>query len=335
MENGRVTSNKKLSIIVPVYNVEKYLKDCLDSLLDQNFPYTDYEIICVNDGSTDGSGDILDEYAERYENIVVINQENSGVSVARNKGLLVAKGKYIYFCDSDDIVLNILGDAVKVLEEIGGESCSFKFKQVDEDFHYQPTGSRQISFLTEKNKIFYSGNIWQFIFLRSILIDNNVFFKDIQYGEDELFIWNVCLKLNFKKHIYIENRGYLYRQREGSLLHQNKEKKYKIHYKCMIRMALEYKQMLQENNISKQVKKETKHRYSYAVTNALYDAICIGEGAKSVIKELKSLDIYPFPFYWRLLRPKKSIKSMCSNWIKFFFPIKPYYFICSKILRKK
>ena len=93
MENGRVTSNKKLSIIVPVYNVEKYLKDCLDSLLDNNFPYTDYEIICVNDGSTDGSGDILDEYAERYENIVVINQENSGVSVARNKGLLVAKGK--------------------------------------------------------------------------------------------------------------------------------------------------------------------------------------------------------------------------------------------------
>ena len=92
----------KVSIIVPVYNVEKYLKRCLDSLVNQSLK--DIEIICVNDGSTDDSLDILNEYAKRDERIVVINQENFGQSVARNKGIDVAKGEYLGFVDSDDWV---------------------------------------------------------------------------------------------------------------------------------------------------------------------------------------------------------------------------------------
>lgn len=92
----------KVSIIVPVYNVEKYLKRCLDSLVNQTLK--DIEIICVNDGSTDGSLAILDEYVRNDDRIVVINQENSGQSVARNRGIDVAKGEYIGFVDSDDWV---------------------------------------------------------------------------------------------------------------------------------------------------------------------------------------------------------------------------------------
>lgn len=92
----------KVSIIVPIYNVEKYLKRCLDSLVNQTLK--DIEFICVNDGSTDDSLDILNEYAKRDERIVVINQENFGQSVARNRGIDVAKGEYIGFVDSDDWV---------------------------------------------------------------------------------------------------------------------------------------------------------------------------------------------------------------------------------------
>ena len=92
----------KVSIIVPVYNVEKYLKRCLDSLVNQTLK--DIEIICVNDGSTDGSLAILDEYVRNDDRIVVINQENSGLSVARNNGIGVAKGEYLGFVDSDDWV---------------------------------------------------------------------------------------------------------------------------------------------------------------------------------------------------------------------------------------
>ena len=90
----------KVSVIVPVYNVEKYLKKCLDSLVNQTLK--DIEIICVNDGSTDNSLQILQEYANTHPNIVIVDQENQGVSLARNNGIKKAKGGYIGFVDPDD-----------------------------------------------------------------------------------------------------------------------------------------------------------------------------------------------------------------------------------------
>lgn len=92
----------KVSVVVPVYNVELYLNECLDSIVSQTL--ADIEIICVNDGSTDGSTDILDDYAARDERIVVIHQPNRGPSAARNAGTAVARGDYLYFFDSDDVL---------------------------------------------------------------------------------------------------------------------------------------------------------------------------------------------------------------------------------------
>lgn len=92
----------KVSVIVPVYNVEKYLKRCLDSLINQTL--SDIDIICINDGSKDSSLQILDQYAQKDSRIVIYNQENSGLSVARNTGLEHASGEYIGFVDSDDWV---------------------------------------------------------------------------------------------------------------------------------------------------------------------------------------------------------------------------------------
>lgn len=91
-----------LSVIVPVYNVEKYLSRCIDSILSQTF--TDFELILVDDGSPDRCGEICDEYAKKDDRIIVIHQENKGVSAARNRGLCIAQGEYITFCDSDDFV---------------------------------------------------------------------------------------------------------------------------------------------------------------------------------------------------------------------------------------
>ena len=95
---------KFLSIIIPVYNVEKYLAECLDSCLEQDIPHDDYEIICVNDGSTDGSAEILERYAREHSNVRVITQPNGGISAARNTGLDAAVGEYIWFVDSDDFI---------------------------------------------------------------------------------------------------------------------------------------------------------------------------------------------------------------------------------------
>ena len=92
----------KISVIIPVYNVEKYLGQCLDSVVNQTFK--DIEIICIDDGSTDSSLDILKKYAQIDSRIIIINSENNGVSEARNKGIERAKGDYIYFIDGDDYI---------------------------------------------------------------------------------------------------------------------------------------------------------------------------------------------------------------------------------------
>ena len=89
--------NCYLSIIIPVYNVEKYLGECLNSLLSQNIDKSLYEIICINDGSTDGSPYILDKFKQKYPNIIVVHQNNMGVSAARNTGIELANGNYFWF----------------------------------------------------------------------------------------------------------------------------------------------------------------------------------------------------------------------------------------------
>lgn len=99
MENAR---NRKISVIVPVYNVEKYLRRCIDSILTQTF--TDFELLLIDDGSKDESGKICDEYARKDERVRVFHKENGGVSSARNVGLDNARGEYISFCDADDWV---------------------------------------------------------------------------------------------------------------------------------------------------------------------------------------------------------------------------------------
>lgn len=98
-----------LSIIIPVYNVEKYVGRCIESCLKQDLPYDEYELLIVNDGSSDGSMEVVRQYAQRYDNIRIVEQKNAGPSVARNKGVQKARGKYIWFVDSDDdISANVL-----------------------------------------------------------------------------------------------------------------------------------------------------------------------------------------------------------------------------------
>ena len=107
--------NPVLSIIVPIYNVRPYLCECLDSILSQ--PFCDYELILVDDGSTDGSGAICDDYATKDQRIIVIHKDNGGLSSARNAGLDAIKGKYVSFIDSDDYLLgDYYSDAIRELE---------------------------------------------------------------------------------------------------------------------------------------------------------------------------------------------------------------------------
>ena len=123
--------NPKISVIIPVYNVEKFLRECLDSVVNQTM--RDIEIICVNDGSTDGSLDILKEYAKKDDRIIVINQTNGFVGSARNNGLKIAKGEYIQFVDSDDYLeLNACETAYKYALQYDSDVVVFGYKNFPE-----------------------------------------------------------------------------------------------------------------------------------------------------------------------------------------------------------
>ena len=120
-------SSPKISVIVPVYNVEKYLSECLDSIVNQTLK--DIEIICLNDGSTDNSFSILKEYALKDERIILIDKENDGLGYTRKIGLDNAKGEYILFCDSDDYYaeLTAFEELYNYIEKVKVDVVIFNF----------------------------------------------------------------------------------------------------------------------------------------------------------------------------------------------------------------
>ncbi len=191
----------KISIIVPVYNVEKYLRRCLNSLVNQTLQQI--EIILINDGSTDNSLKILHEYAMRDNRITVLSQNNSGCSLTRNAGLNVAKGEYIWFVDADDWVeVNAAELTYKEAMKYNADIVCFhaKVHPVDDDVFVrtfdidkptqQTVDIRSLHFPDWQNVIFYT---WNNVYRRSYIGDTR-FERTLTWGEDSMF--NLCLALN-------------------------------------------------------------------------------------------------------------------------------------------
>ena len=186
----------KLSIGVPVYNVEQYLRKCVDSLLEQDLSSSEYEIILVDDGSTDNCPQICEEYTAKYENVSVIHQHNAGLSAARNSMIPVAKGKYIMFVDSDDYLqTNVLGHLLQTIEEKQLDILRFNYQNVNEQYEiFQPFknfrpyvdyGEDVLSgeeFLNEK--LGYACYAWQFIMRTELVQRLGNLFKPGIYFED-------------------------------------------------------------------------------------------------------------------------------------------------------
>lgn len=187
----------QISIIVPVYNVEDYLRQCLDSIIAQTF--TDWECILVDDGSKDKSGSICDEYAQKDNRFKVIHKLNGGVSSARNLGIEEAKGKWLYFCDADD---TLLPKALEILLEGEKENCQFvmagynKFlsdgslkESYSGDIKRKISVDDAIKELYTPTNLSYQGYLWCKLFLTEIVKDYNIRFDEkIFFNEDRLFI---------------------------------------------------------------------------------------------------------------------------------------------------
>ena len=206
----------KYSVIIPVYNVEKYIDRCLKSIISQN--YDDLEIIVIDNGSTDSSGSICDTYASEYSNISVYHIENHGVGSARNFGLSKARGEFIYFVDSDDyLVGNLFADfADKLVSDLDLAVFSY-YNSFEEDLTEKSRTEKSLPFKGNYDKdgfikifkeLFLSDmlyTVWNKIYRREFLLENNLSFEQYELGEDVRFNLDVYRKVN---KIYLSQDSY-------------------------------------------------------------------------------------------------------------------------------
>ena len=207
--------NPKFSIIVPVYNTEKYLKRCLDSIKSQTFK--DYEVIIVNDGSTDNSSDIISKYPYK-----VINQENLGLSMARNNGVKASIGDYLIFLDSDDYIEKDLLKEINNSLSNSPDLVRYQIKEVfdnEDNINYEETpfdnknGVDAFKFITNYH---FVENAWAYAIKREFYLKEKFSFKKGTYHEDFGLMPLVIIKSKVVNSIdYV---GYCYYQRDGSIM---------------------------------------------------------------------------------------------------------------------
>ena len=217
----------KISVIVPVYNVEHYLPTCIDSILSSTF--TDYEVILVDDGSTDTSGSICDDAAAHDQRVKVLHIANGGVANARNQGMKVARGTFVAFVDADDtispLMLQLLMEALVTNGDCGfamGRADSFTddtepvFETLAGDASIRHFSQRQyMSYLFRGNQFGYPV-VWCKLFRREFI--GNEEFKPIP-AEDIEWLTRLCVKMT--KAVVVEHKLYGYRVSHGSLTHMN------------------------------------------------------------------------------------------------------------------
>ena len=205
-----------ISVIVPVYNMEKYLRQCLNSILTQQG--ADFEVICINDGSTDASEEILREYAQKYLCLRYYTQPNRGLGAARNEGCRRAEGKYMIFVDSDDFLApGYFAEAVRLLESTGAEVAMFNpviydartgqthpYRSMLEFYRFSRLGA----FPIEEHPLLLSYNgCWDKVYRRDLLEKNGIVFPSPRIYEDVTYgiFSQVCAKS-----VCVAKEGYYY-----------------------------------------------------------------------------------------------------------------------------
>lgn len=225
----------KLSIIIPVYNVEKYIPVCLESIINQ--PFKDLEIICVNDGSSDNSLSVLQSYKEKDNRITIIDKKNEGSGVARNTALAIAKGDYVYFVDGDDwLADNALEKVVSKADELDtdilifsglsyyngkGQNGAYSKNKLPEKYFDKVFSSKDI-----KKDIFkFPSTAWTKLYKRDFLIKNNIKFQNIKVGQDQLPFFHSMIKA--ERIATLPENLYCYRKnRKGAVTSVKKKKNF-------------------------------------------------------------------------------------------------------------
>ena len=298
---------KRLSIIVPVYNVEKYLAKCLDSLLHQDIPASEYEIIVINDGSTDGSLDIANEYSLKYQTLRIISQPNSGLGAARNTGIRSAEGNCLFFVDSDDYIQeNSIRSILEAFESKKLEALRFNYMPVKESGEIIPKkGNATFNvFFSEKvvdgetflsEYLGWSCYVWSFLFDRSYIIENELFFIENLYIED--VEWLIRFMPQVKRVCSIDLQIYYYLLRVGSITQniQTDKSKKLINDGLFVLNKLH---LLSKETKNRKTRLWAKGMISFSVMWILtFLSKESAERKKEIIKNLKSEGIIPLKAY--------------------------------------
>ena len=222
-----------ISVILPIYNVESYLERCIQSILDQDF--SDYEMILVDDGSTDGSGQICDGYAEQYDHIRVVHKKNGGLSSARNAGMELARGEYIWWIDSDDWVgkesMSVLYNAVKKEQP---DIAKFDHIRVTDTESVvlstaAPGSYTQKCEMDVLLKQAFNGaskfvlSAWSHVYKRTFLIQEGLHFVSEREIGSEDYLFNLQAMLAASSIVVLKETLYYYELRSGSLSQRYKE----------------------------------------------------------------------------------------------------------------
>ncbi len=256
-------SKPKISIIIPVYNVEKYLCECLDSILNQTFQ--DFEIICVDDGSTDETLEILKNYKNKDERVFVLQQHHSGAAEARTNGIRLARGKYIQFLDSDDYFEpTMLEELYNHAEKFGADLTVCSSRKVDNNGNIVESGNPNSPINLDKTPLEKTFNwrdykddffslinvaIWNKLYSRDLILKNNLSFQNLTSCNDVAFgyISHICAE----KIVVFNKELVNYRYNRCGNISENRAK----NAKNIILAAIKIKEYLNENNLFEVLKK--------------------------------------------------------------------------------
>lgn len=224
-----VDSAPLVTVIIPAYNAERYLPKCIKSIQSQE--YQNIEILIINDGSSDRTEKICRDFSAKDSRVIVVSQQNAGVSAARNQGIHMASGKYIQFVDADDILEpTAIMDLVRCMANTSADAVCFRYWEFSSEDSVDITRNKnsetcKYSILNRQNimhsihKGVIKNNVWAFFFNRDFLIRNNLLFDTtIPFGEDILFIYQAASVMT--RLTYFPNQLYGYRNNPQSVVHQ-------------------------------------------------------------------------------------------------------------------
>ena len=312
---------KRLSIILPIYNVEAYIKVGLESIFRQGLDDDAFEVILVNDGTPDNSIGVVDDIISQHQNIIVINQENQGVSIARNSGLNKSQGEYVFFMDPDDLLVdNALSVLLKKVETSNVDILMAdyrKFKDGEDSnqlrsIHQEDSDTLKTAeqaYLEDLNP--YECFVWLMLFKRSFLINNKIEFKPFSWFEDTLFCQESFIKATtvLRTHLIL----YLYRKRAGSSTFSMSFKRIMDLNKCLAALN----DIRYSNSLKPQIRKKLSDNMFISLSFGLWYLIHDDElyaQRRIVISDMKKKN-NPSSFIFR-----GSIKQIIVSYAIRFFP---------------